>query len=86
MALFEQSAPGEFSRVVSTSVYSRHAVFSAQSAFKRHCAVTVRPIGHDEILVTVRPIGEGLSTALQAVLEFWNFVLDTEAQRRLGVK
>jgi hypothetical protein len=85
MSGYEQPVPGEFGRVVATSIYSREAISSAQSAFKRHCAVTVRPNGQGYVSVIVRPFGEAATLAAQAVLEFWNFALDAEAQRRLEV-
>lgn len=86
MSGYEQPSPGEYTRLVPTSIYSRQAITAAQAAFKRHCAVTVRPGGQGFVAVSVRPIEEAATSAHDAVLEFWNFVLDTEAQRRLGMQ
>lgn len=86
MSGYEQPSPGEYARLVATTVYSRQAIAAAQASFKRHCAVTFRPSGQGFVTVSVRPIGEAATSARDAVLEFWNFVLDTEAQRRLGMQ
>ena len=83
MAGFPEPDNGEYHRVVSTDIYSRQAIVSAQSAFRQHCKVTIQPSGSGQVLVAVKPIGESSADPRQAVLEFWNFVLDTEAQRRL---
>ena len=83
MSGFEQQEGGEYRRVVSTEIYSRQAIVSAQSAFRQHCKVIIQPSGPGQVAVAVKPIGEAAADPRQAVLEFWNFVLDTEAQRRL---
>lgn len=83
---FQQEAPGEFSRTISNAMYSRQSISAAQAAFKAHCSITVRPQGNGIVTVAVRPTGEAAKSAAQAVLEFWNFVLDSEAQRRLEIQ
>jgi hypothetical protein len=83
---FSQPTPGEFTRTASNAIYSRQAIATAQSAFKAHCSVTIRPQGAGLISVTVKPIGEASRSPEQAVLEFWNYVLDSEAQRRLDLE
>jgi hypothetical protein len=80
---FQQGSSGDFSRTISNAMYSRQAISAAQSAFKQHCLVSVRPQGEGMVTVTVKPTGEAAKAPTQAVLEFWNFVLDSEAQRRL---
>lgn len=86
MQAFQQQVPGEFSRTISNAMYSRQAISAAQSAFKQHCSVSVRPQGQGIVSVTVKPTGEAAKAPEQAVLEFWNFVLDSEAQRRLELE
>lgn len=81
---FMESSTGEFMRVVSTTIYSRQALTGAQAAFRSHCAVHLQPNGHNQVAVTVKPLGEALNSPREAVLEFWNYVIDTEAQRRLA--
>jgi hypothetical protein len=83
MSGFSQPEGGEYRRTVSTDLYSRQAIVSAQAAFRKHCKVTIQPTGSGEVAVSVKPIGESAADPRQALLEFWNFVLDTEAQRRL---
>jgi len=83
---FHQDANGDFSRTISNAMYSRQSISAPQAAFKAHCGVTVRPQGNGMVMVTVRPTGEAAKSAAQAVLEFWNFVLDSEAQRRLEMQ
>jgi hypothetical protein len=83
MAGFQEPDSGEFRRTVSSDLYSRQAIVSAQSAFRDHCKVTIQPSGGGHVAVSVKPIGEAAADPRQALLEFWNFVLDTEAQRRL---
>ena len=83
---FHQGASGDFTRTISNAMYSRQAISAAQSAFKQHCAVNVRPQGQGLVTVTVKPTGEAAKAPTQAVLEFWNFVLDSEAQRRLELE
>jgi hypothetical protein len=81
---FTESPAGEFSRVVSTSIYSRQALTAAQAAFRSHCTVRIQPNGPNQVAVAVKPLGEASNNPQEAVLEFWNFVMDTEAQRRLA--
>jgi hypothetical protein len=38
------------------------------------------------ITVSIRPIGEAANDPEQTVLEYWNYVLDIEAQRRLEME
>lgn len=83
MAGFAQPENGEYGRTVATDIYSRQALVAAQAAFRQHCKVTIQPVGSGQVAVAVKPIGESAADPRQAVLEFWNFVLDTEAQRRL---
>jgi hypothetical protein len=83
MTGFAQPEDGEYRRVISTDIYSRQAIVSAQSAFRQHCKVTIQPSGSGQVAVSVKPLGESAADPRQALLEFWNFVLDTEAQRRL---
>jgi len=83
MAGFAQPEGGEYCRTVSTRIYSRQALVAAQAAFRQHCKITIQPSGQDQVAVAVKPIGEAAVDPGQAVLEFWNFALDTEAQRRL---
>jgi hypothetical protein len=40
----------------------------------------------DMVTVRVEPLGDAAKAPAQAVLEFWNFVLDSEAQRRLELE
>lgn len=86
MTGFEKSEDGAFSRAISNAVYSRQSVAAAQAAFKQHCTVSVRPGGNGLVTVKVLPKGEAAKTPRQAVLEFWNFVLDAEAQKRLEME
>ncbi len=83
MAGFGEPEGGEYRRVVSTGIYSRQALVAAQAAFRQHCEVTIQPSGGGQVAVAVKPIGEAAADPGQALLEFWNFALDTEAQRRL---
>ena len=83
MAGFAQPEGGEYRRTVSTGIYSRQTLVAAQAAFRQHCKVTIQPSGQGEVAVAVKPLGEAAADPRQALLEFWNFVLDTEAQRRL---
>jgi hypothetical protein len=83
MPELEQAMDGEYRRVVSTGIYSRQSLVAGQAAFRQHCKVTIEPRGRDQVAVVVKPIGEATTAPREAVLEFWNFVLDTEAQRRL---
>jgi hypothetical protein len=80
---FTQPEGGEYRRAVPTDIYSRQAIVAAQSAFRQHCKVTIQLSGSGQVSVAVKPIGEAAADPGQAVLEFWNFVLDTEAQKRL---
>lgn len=84
MAEFEELSPGEYTRVVATSIYSRQSLTGAQAAFRNHCAVRIQPNGQNNVAVTVRPTGDASINPQEAVLEFWNYVVDTEAQRRLA--
>lgn len=86
MTGFHQDTPGDFSRTITNAMYSRQAISAAQAAFRQHCLVKVRPQGEGLVSVTVRPTGEAAKSPEQAVLEFWNFVLDSEAQRRLEIE
>jgi hypothetical protein len=81
---FVESSAGEFTRMVSTTIYSRQALTGAQAAFRSYCAVRIQPNGPNQVAVTVKPLGEALNSPQEAVLEFWNYVVDTEAQRRLA--
>jgi hypothetical protein len=83
---FHNAVSGEFSRTISNALYSRQSISAAQSAFKQHCMVSVRPQGQGIVTVTIKPMGEAANAPAQAVLEFWNFVLDSEAQRRLELE
>jgi hypothetical protein len=83
---FHQGTSGGFSRTISNAMYSRQAISAAQSAFKQHCAVSVTPQGQGMVTVSVKPTGEAAKAPTEAVLEFWNFVLDSEAQRRLELE
>jgi len=85
MSTFSHLNTGEFVRTASNAIYSRQAIAAAQAAFKAHCLVTVRPQGDGLISVAVKPIGEATESPERAVLEFWNYVLDSEAQRRMDV-
>jgi len=85
MSTFYSEERGIYTRVVSNLMYSRQSIAAAQSAFRAHCSVTVRPQGQGNVAVHVKPLGESAREPTQAVLEFWNFVLDTEAQRRLAM-
>ncbi len=84
MASLKLGAENECHRVVSSRFYSEQALRAAQSAFLKHCAVKIEPAGGGLLNVIVKPIGEAVSSGKEAILEFWNFALDTEAQRRLG--
>jgi len=83
MAGFAEPEDGEYRRSVSTGIYSRQALVAAQAAFRQHCKVSIQPCGDGQVAVAVQPVGEAAADPKQALLEFWNFVLDTEAQRRL---
>jgi hypothetical protein len=83
---FERQKTGEFTRTISNAVYSRQAISAAQSAFKQHCAISVWPQGQGTVTVSIRPIGEAANDPEQTVLEYWNYVLDIEAQRRLEME
>lgn len=83
---FERGDREAFVRVVSNAVYSRHSIASAQAAFKQHCRVSAKPRGQGYVEVSIQVIGEAASSTRQAVLEFWNFVLDSEAKRRLDAE
>jgi hypothetical protein len=80
---FAQPEDGEYRRVVTTGIYSRQALVVAQAAFRQHCKVAIQPSGENQAMVAVTPIGEAAADADQALLEFWTFARDTEAQRRL---
>lgn len=80
---FSQPQDGEYRRVISIEIYSRQALAAAQTAFRQHCKVTIQPSGQSQVAVAVKPIGEAAADPGQALMEFWNFALDTEAQRRL---
>ena len=83
MSGFAAPEGGEYRRAVSTAIYSRQALVAAQAAFRQFCTVTIRPDGTGQVMVAVKPIGESAASPRQAVLEFWNFVLDIQAQQRL---
>ena len=83
MTGFGEPEAGEYRRTVSTAIYSRQALVAAQAAFREHCKVTIRPSGTGDVAVLVKPTGESAADPRHALLEFWNFVLDTEAKRRL---
>jgi hypothetical protein len=85
MSVFAQQEGGGYRRTVSTDLYSRQAIVSAQAAFRQHCKIAIQPTRSGEVEVSVKPIGDSAADPRQALLEFWNFVLDTEAQRRLEV-
>jgi hypothetical protein len=71
-------------RIVSSRIYSQDAIHAARAAFLEHCAVQVEPAGDGLLKVIVAPVGEAIAAPREAILAFWNFVLDSEAQSRIG--
>jgi hypothetical protein len=86
MHAFEREDSGAFTRVISNAMYSRQSIAAAQAAFKQYCRVSAKPQGQGYVQVSIEVIGDAKSSARQAVLEFWNFVLDSEAKRRLDAE
>jgi hypothetical protein len=81
---FDSSQSPALSRSLDTSIYSRRALAATQAAFRDHCNVAIRPSEHGRLLVTVTPLSSEPADIRATVLEFWNYLLDTACQERLG--
>lgn len=84
MSRFSLLDGNEYHRLVSIRIYSQEALSAAKAAFLEHCTVRVEHAREELFNVIVAPVGESIAAPREAILAFWNYVLDSEAQSRIG--
>jgi hypothetical protein len=72
----------QFTRQVSNDLYSRTAIAAARAAYAPYCSVRILPKADNSAEVTVTISDAHTGDARKIALEFWNFVIDTECQRK----
>jgi hypothetical protein len=79
---FIKAPDGALSREVSARVYSQDVLSAACSAFQEFCRTEISGDGTGRLLVSIYP--HEPERGRNCVLAFWNFVLNSEAERRFA--
>jgi hypothetical protein len=73
---------GSVSRLIAKTLYNAASIETASMAFAEHCHVQIEQLDDDHLLVSLSP--NDAQNVRNCVLAFWNFVLSTEAEGRIG--